>query len=360
MAQLQIKKTSTSFTAKKAGQPPGTLIYTGIKKSEKVFVTVYNYTSDKLEELEINTIDELKNYKNKTTNTWINICGLHETELIDKVGKIFDLEAMLLEDVLNTNHRPKVDFFEHHIFFTLKMISLQEDKKNIDYEQISVILGDGWLITFQEKKGDIYDAIRERLRTSTSKLRTTDVEYLFYRLIDTTIDYYFYLSDFLSDEIQEAEINVLHNFDSNLLENIQLLKKEVLTLKRNIIPVKEALLLLEKDNESMLQQSTKKFLKDVYEHVVHLNDVVDLQRDNISSTMESYQFGVNNKTNKVMQLLTIISTIFIPLTFIVGVYGMNFENMPELSWKYSYFVVWGVMLLVFIFMLLFFKRKKWL
>lgn len=360
MAKFHKKKPYISSTAKKAGQPPGTLVYTGIKNSEKIFITVYQYTSDKHEVIEIDTFDELKNYKNKSTNVWINICGLHETELIENVGKLFGLDAMLLEDVVNTNHRPKVDFFEDHIFFTLKIISLQNENKNIDYEQISLVLGNGWLITFQEKNGDIYNSIRERLKNSASKLRSTNIDYLFYRLIDTTVDYYFYVSDFLSDEIQETENIVLHNFDSNLLENIQLLKKEVLTLKRSIIPVKEALLLLEKDNGSLLQNSTKNFLKDVYEHVVHLNDAVDLQRDNISSAMESYQFGVNNKTNKVMQLLTIISTIFIPLTFIAGVYGMNFNNMPELTWKYSYFVVLGLMLIIFILMLFYLKRKKWL
>lgn len=361
MAKIQktVKK-NTSPTAKKAGQPPGTLIYTGKKTSEKVIVTVYDYTSDTFEEQEITQLDDLAKFKNNTSNTWINISGLHETTLIEKIGTYFNLDSMLLEDVLNTNHRPKVDFFEGHLFFTLKMIGIHSNQKDIDYEQVSFVLGDGWLITFQERNGDIYNNIRERLKNKVGKLRDLGVEYLFYRLTDTTVDYYFYVSDFLSEEIQEMENRVLHQFDSKQLEEIQLLKKEINKLKRSIIPTKEAISLLEKDSESFLKKQTKRFLKDVHEHIIHLNDAVDLQRDNISSVMESYQFGVNNKTNNVMQLLTIISTIFIPLTFIAGVYGMNFENMPELSWKYSYFVIWGLMLLIFILMLIYFKRKKWL
>ncbi len=357
--QKPVNKT-TSYTAKKAGQPPGTLIYTGKKTTEKIIVTVYDYTNDTFEEQEITQLDDLAKFKNNTSNTWINISGLHETTLIEKVGTCFNLDAMLLEDVLNTNHRPKVDFFEGHLFFTLKMIGIHTNQKDIDYEQVSFVLGDGWLLTFQERNGDVYNNIRERLKNKVGKLRDLGVEYLFYRLIDTTVDYYFYVSDFLSEEIQEMENKVLHEFDSKLLEDIQLLKKEVNKLKRIIIPTKEAISLLEKDSESFLKKQTKRFLKDVHEHIVHLNDAVDLQRDNISSVMESYQFGVNNKTNNVMQLLTIISTIFIPLTFIAGVYGMNFENMPELSWKYSYFVIWGLMLFIFIIMLIYFKRKKWL
>lgn len=361
MAKIQNPiKSTTSSTSKKVGQPPGTLIYTGKKNIEKAIVTVYDYTNDSFEELEITQLDDLAKFKNETSNTWINISGLHETALIEKIGILFNLDTMLLEDVLNTNHRPKVDFFEYHLFFTLKMIGIHSNQKDIDYEQVSFVLGNSWLITFQERNGDIYNNIRERLKNKVGKLRDLGVEYLFYRLIDTTVDYYFYVSDFLSEDIQDMENKVLHEFDSKLLEDIQLLKKEVNKLKRSIIPVKEAISLLEKDSESFLKKQTKKFFKDVYEHVIHLNDAVDLQRDNISSVMESYQFGVNNKTNKVMQLLTIISTIFIPLTFIAGVYGMNFENMPELSWKYSYFIILGLMLLIFIMMLIYFKRKKWL
>lgn len=358
--QPTIKNKPLSSTSKKAGQPPGTLIYTGIKTSEKIEVTVFDYSSDTFEEHTITDIQELVKFKNTTTSSWINISGLHETKLIEKVGECFELDTLLLEDVLNTNHRPKVDFFENHLFFTFKMIGIHSNQKNIEYEQISFILGNGWLITFQERNGDIYNNIRERLRNKIGKLRDLGIEYLFYRMIDTTVDYYFYVSDFLSEEIQEMENRVLHQFDSKQLEEIQLLKKEINKLKRSIIPTKEAISLLEKDSESFLKKQTKRFLKDVHEHIIHLNDAVDLQRDNISSVMESYQFGVNNKTNNVMQLLTIISTIFIPLTFIAGVYGMNFENMPELSWKYSYFVIWGLMLLIFILMLIYFKRKKWL
>ena len=360
MANTQKIVKNVTSTAKKAGQPPGTLIYTGKKTSGKVIVTVYDYTNESFDEQEITNLEELNKFKQNKTKSWINISGLHEISLIEKVGSIFNLDVMILEDVLNTNHRPKVDFFEDHLFFTLKMIGININQKEIDYEQVSFVLGNDWLITFQERDGDIFNNVRERLKNKIGKLRDLSTEYLFYRLIDTIVDYYFYVSDFLSDKIQTHEHDVLHHFDSNLLEEIQLIKKEVIKLKRTIIPTKEAISLLEKDSESFLKKPTKKFFKDVYEHVVHLNDAVDLHRDNIVSVMESYQFGVNNKTNNVMQLLTIISTIFIPLTFIAGVYGMNFENMPELSWEYSYFVILGVMLFIFILMLVYFKRKKWL
>ena len=351
--------TETTKHSKKAGLPPGALVHIGKQKSKDIKITVIDYDKDSYTEKTCKSIEESFEYRDTEKISWINIDGLHQTELIEKLGQHYDLHPLLLEDVLNTGHRPKVEEFDNYIFLTLKMLGLNKKGNSIISEQISFVLGPNWVISFQEKEGDIFDILRERIRESKGNVRFQGVDYLLYRLIDTVVDNYFIVSEFISESTEKLEEKVLLLNDRKNLLEIQHLKNELVNLRKAIAPLRESIAYLHKDI-SLISENTKRYLRDVYEHIIHVNDSIDSQRDMLAGIMELYQTGVSNKMNQVMQLLTIISTIFIPLTFIAGIYGMNFDNIPELHYKYAYFVVWVAMIIITLFMLYFFKRKKWL
>jgi len=344
---------------KKAGLPPGSLVHIGSRKAEKTKVSVIDYDESEFIETEYQNIEDCFSLKDKKSSTWINIDGLQNTELIAKLGVHFDLHPLLLEDVLNTQHRPKAEQFDDYIFLTLKMLSISKDKKNITTEQISFILGENWLITFQERSGDVFDSVRDRLRSSLGNLRKTGSDYLLYRLVDTLVDHYFVITDHFDDIIEKLEADVLKNPETKSLQKIQVRKKELVNIRKAIFPVREAISILEKDTK-LFKDGTKRYLRDVYEHIIQLNDTLETQRDLLANIMDLYLSGVSNKMNEVMKVLTIIATIFIPLTFIAGVYGMNFESMPELRWKHGYIGVWILMIVIFAGMIVYFKKKKWL
>lgn len=359
MQNPQIMNENSQQLQKKAGMPPGTLIHVGNRKAEKTKITVIDYNTTEFTEITCKKIEESFPYKDSKTVTWINIDGLHNIDMIERLGKEFDLHPLLLEDVLNTNHRPKAEEFDNYIFLTIKMLGISKDGKSILSEQVSFILGKTWVISFQEKEGDIFDKVRERLRTSMGNVRKSGADYLLYRLLDTVVDNYFFVIDHFSDITEKLEESVLKDIDTNALHKIQSLKKQLINIRKAVHPLREAVSILEKDTK-LIKNETKRYLRDVYEHIIQVNDTLESQRDMLSSIMDLYLSGVSNKMNEVMKVLTIIATIFIPLTFIAGVYGMNFEIMPELHWKYGYLGVWGLMLAIFVIMLFYFKKKKWL
>lgn len=342
----------------KAGEPPGTLVHIGSVKTDRVHISVIDYKKDHFKEKE-STVDELCQYCNPDTITWINIEGLHDTALLQKIGEIFHLDKLLLEDILNTNHRPKTEIFTNYIFVTLKMIDLLPDKSGITHEQVSFVMGNGWLISFQEEGGDVFEKIRDRLRKGQGDLQDRKVDFLLYRLIDTVVDNYFFVTEYFSDTNADIEQDIFKNPTPEALKQIQKIKRQILNFKRVVMPLREVAAGLEKDGGYLIEQETKRYLRDLYEHVIQVNDSIDSQREVIASIQDLYLSGTSNKMNEVMKVLTVISTIFIPLTFIAGVYGMNFANMPELSWKYGYFIIIGIMLLIFIGMVIYFRRKRW-
>lgn len=342
----------------KAGMPPGSLVHVGSRKAEKTKITIIDYDANKITETEHKQIEDYFPLKDKKTVTWINIDGLADTTIISKLGENFDLHPLLLEDVLNTHHRPKAEQFDDYTFITLKMLGISKDKRSVTSEQVSFILGKNWLISFQERQGDIFDSVRDRLRSKLGNLRKTGSDYLLYRLVDTIVDHYFVVTDHFDDIIEKLEADVLKNPETKTLQRIQARKKELVNIRKAVFPVREAVSILEKDTK-LFKDGTKRYLRDVYEHVIQLNDTIETQRDLLANIMDLYLSGVSNRMNEVMKVLTIIATIFIPLTFIAGVYGMNFETMPELHWKYGYLSVWILMIVLFVGMIFYFKKKKW-
>lgn len=340
----------------KAGAPPGTLVHIGDQRTDKVQVAIIDYSADSITEKECEVF-ELKEYRQSDSITWINIEGIHNIELLKDVGKVFNLDQLLLEDVLNTNHRPKTEIFDDYIFVTLKMIDIKNGA--INAEQVSFVLGKNWLISFQEVEGDVFDNLRDRLRKGTGELRKRPVDFLFYRLIDTIVDNYFFVTEYFSDKNAQLEQGIFKNPTPEALQEIQLLKRQIVNFKRAVLPLREAASGLEKDGGDFIDHGTQRYLRDLYEHIIQVNDSIDSQREVIASIMDLYLSGTSNKMNEVMKVLTVISTIFIPLTFIAGVYGMNFTNMPETQWYYGYYIVWGIMLAVFIALLVYFRRKNW-
>jgi len=351
---------SNTLKSQKTGLPPGTLVHIGRHKTQKVKVSIIDYDETNFTETDCKNIDECFKVKQNDTVSWINIDGLHDTETIASIGKHFDLHPLLLEDILNTGHRPKVEEFDNCLFLTLKMLGLNNDGNSVISEQISFVLGKGWVLSFQEQEGDIFDMLRHRMRENIGNLRKKGADYLLYRLIDTVVDHYFIVTDYIGEAIEELEGNVLHTPDKDSLHEIQHLKKQLSNLRKSVLPLREVITFLEKDSTDLIEDSTIRYLRDVYEHIIQINDSVESQRDSLASIMDLYLSGVSNQTNQVMQVLTIIATIFIPLTFIVGIYGMNFDFMPELHWKYGYFGIWGIMVAVCVILVIFFKRKRWL
>lgn len=353
-------KHSSNNVSVKAGLPPGALIHVGKRKSDKVKISVIDYSGDHFEERIVGNIEECSVYLNTPTVSWINIDGLHDIELIEKIGGLFDLHPLLLEDVLNTHSRPKLDEFDNCLAVSLKMIGMNRRNTSIVSEQISLVLGPNWIISFQEQEGDIFDAFRQRIRENKGVIRKQSVDYLLYRLMDTIVDNYFFITEFFSESIENLEDRVLSDQDTEVSEEIQRLKRMIINFRRAIYPVRELLHSIQRDHSKLIKEKNSRFFSDVFAHVIQLTDNIEYQREMISSIMDLYQTEVSNRMNQVMQVLTIIATIFIPLTFIVGVYGMNFENMPELQWKYGYYSVWGLMAIIIILMVIYFRRKRWL
>jgi magnesium transporter len=288
---------------------------------------------------------------------WINVDGLNNQDIIEKIQAHFCLHSLLIDDVLS-DQRPKAEEFDDYLFFTLKMLYRIEGTA-IDYEQISFVLGKDYLISFQEKEGDWFDGFRERIRLDQGRVRKKQADYLLYRLIDIIVDNYYNVLDRIGDLIDETEETVYQNPTTRTFSQIQNLKKELIYLRKALFPLRDALSKIVKGESEFVKEENLRFFSDVYEHVIHITDSLDTYKDLVSNLTDIHMNAMNNKMNEVMKVLTVISTIFIPLTFIVGVYGMNFDHMPELQWKWGYYGVWGVMIVVVIVMLAFFRHKKW-
>ena len=288
---------------------------------------------------------------------WINLDGLGNLETLEKLQTHFSLHSLLIEDVLS-EQRPKAEEFDDYFFFTLTML-YRIDHNSIDYEQISFVLGKNFLISFQEKEGDLFDGFRERIRLDQGKVRKKQSDYLLYRLIDIIVDNYYNVLDRIGDLIEEIEDNAYENPTNKTFNEIQSLKKELIFLRKALYPLREALGKVLKGESVFICDETLRYFSDVYDHVAHLIDSLDTYKDLTSSLLDIHINAMNTRMNEVMKVLTVISTIFMPLTFIVGVYGMNFKYLPELNWQYGYFGVWVVMALIVIGMLMFFRQKKW-
>lgn len=346
-----------SLTLKK-GLPPGTLVYTG-EHRETFGIEVIDYDAENVQKLKTENVEDVLPFKITPTISWINVFGLHKTEAIQKLGEYFDLHPLVLEDILNVRQRPKVEFYDNYVFVVLKMLNYTDDRM-VDTEQVSMVLGRNFVITFQEKPGDVFDPVRERILKNKGIVRKKGADYLFHSLIDVIVDNYFLILESLEHETDELEYEILSQHFSDVVQRIHLLRKKLIDLRNSTWPLREVTNTLHRENFGFIQPETSLYFRDVYDHTIQIIDIIESLRDTIGGLLDIYLSSVNNRMNEVMKLLTIIATIFMPVTFIAGIYGMNFRYMPELSWKWGYPVVLVVMAGIVTGMILYFKRKKWL
>lgn len=345
---------------KKVGSAPGTLVHVGERKVDQPHITIMDYASDQLTERGIETIDELIPLVDSPTMTWINIDGIHDLPMIEKIGAHFGIHPLTLEDIVNTGHRPKVESFDNYLFIVLKMLRHDETEKRVTSEQVSVLLGPRWLISLQEAPGDTFDPVRERLRKGKGRIRISGCDYLAYALMDSVVDHYFAILEKIGAQIEEVDDAVTENPQIDILHDIHTLKQEVIYLRKQVWPLREIVSHLTKEETELIHDSTRLYLGDVYDHVVQVIDAIESYRDLLGGMLELYLTMVSNRMNEVMKVLTIIATIFIPITFVAAIYGMNFKYMPELEWPWGYSLALAVMAVMAIAMLSFFKKKKWL
>jgi len=350
----------TKKSSKKAGLSPGSLVHIGEKKIETIKISLINYDREQLLEKDLPTIEESLPYRDTSPVTWINVDGLHEVAVIEKMGDHFGIHPLVLEDIVHTGQRPKAENFEDYIFVVLKMLDIDTAADHITAEQVSLVLGSHFLISFQEKEGDVFDNVRQRIRKARGRIRKSGCDYLAYALMDAVVDHYFVILEKLGEKIERLEEELLEKHTPQILEDIHHLKREMIFFRKQVWPLREVLNSLTKDPSELIQETTHIFLRDVYDHTIQVIDTIESLRDVLSGLSDLYLSTVSNRMNEVMKVLTIIATIFIPLTFIAGIYGMNFEFMPELKWRWSYPVLWILLIAIFSAMLLWFKKRRWL
>lgn len=343
---------------KKVGTPPGTLIYTGEKIGE-FQVSAFNYNADNYTEQKMENVEDCFKFKDSPNVSWIDVSGLYNTEAIEKIGKHYNLHPLTLEDIVNINQRPKLEYFDDYAFIVLKMLTYNEELREVQSEQVGLILGNNFIITFQEDIGDVFDPVRDRIRNNRGSIRKNGADYLLYALIDVVVDNYFIILEKLGEEIDELQETVVINPAPETIQNIHNLRRNLIELRKSVWPLRDVLSSLYED-ETQLFKKTSIYFRDVHDHSIQIIDMIETLRDITSELLDVYLSSVNNRMNEIMKVLTIIATIFMPLSFIAGVYGMNFKYMPELAWKYAYPTVLIVMLSIGIGMVIYFKRRKWM
>jgi len=346
--------------SQKAGLPPGTLVHIGEKKASKVKITLIDYNKETVQERNLEKVEDCFSFKETPTATWINIDGLHDVSVIEKIGGHFNIHPLVLEDILNTAQRPKFEDMDSHLFIVLKMLHFDDSSQSVQSEQVSIVLAENYVISFQEKIGDVFEQIRDRIRNDKGRIRKTGPDYLMYALLDAIVDSYFSILEKLGEKIEFLEDELVGTPTEQTLKKIHHLKKEMVSLRKSVWPLRELVSGVERSESDFIKETTGVYLRDVYDHTIQVIDTVESFRDTISGMMDLYLSSISNRMNAVMKVLTIIATMFIPLTFIAGIYGMNFKNMPELEWEWGYLSVWIVMIAIAICMLIYFKRKKWL
>ena len=348
---------ANSTRSEKAGLSPGTLMHIGEAKKHIPKISILDYNEHKFEEKITKTVEECFSFRKKPTVTWINIDGIHDPKIIESLGKQFGFHSLLLEDIMNNEQRPKIDDFDsEHIFIILKMLTYHE--KKIATEQISIIIGKNFVISFQETEGDIFDPIRKRIRENKGKLRKRGPDYLAYSLIDAIVDHYFVVLEKLEEEIEKLEDSITRPTSGTIKATHQL-KREIILLRRSIWPLREVIGGMIRSESSIIKKTTAIYLRDVYDHTIQIIDTIEAFRDILYGMLEVHLASISNKMNEIMKVLTIIGTIFIPLTFITGLYGMNFE-MSVYHWKYGYFAVISGMLIIIISLLYYFRKRRWI
>ena len=344
--------------SKKAGLSPGSLIHVGRKYTEKSKITLIRYNETFFVEKEVASIADLLSEKNNEGITWINIDGL-DAKLIEDVGGIYGLHPLIQEDILNTDQRPKTEDFGNYIYIVLKNF-YNQNNGSLPPEQVSIILGNNFILSFMETQTALFEPIRERLRKNKGRIRKAGADNLAHAIMDNVVDNYFFVLEELEERIEYLEDDLVKQTTPVNLQAIHSLKRELILLRKSLWPLRETISTLERSESTLITESTHIYFKDIFDHVIAIIDTVETFRDMLSGMLDIYLSTISNRLNEVMKVLTIIATIFMPLTFLAGVYGMNFKYMPELEWRLGYFGVLGFMLCIAILMLIYFKKKKWL
>jgi len=328
-----------------------------------VRITVLDYDQDQIQEYCVTSIDECPDFRARPTTTWINVVGVHRPEVIEKIGSCFDLHPLVLEDIVHTEQRPKMEDFDDYVFIILKMLaSVEKDdgEEEIRSEQVSLIVGRGFVISFQETDGDVFDPVRDRIRMTKGKMRRMGADYLAYALIDAVVDNYFLILEDVGEDLEALEDELIRNPAPDTSQQIHEMKRDMIFLRKSVWPLREVISRLARGESEIFEESTEIYLRDVYDHTVQVIDTIETFRDILSEMLDIYLSSISNRMNEVMKVLTIIATIFIPLTLVAGIYGMNFEYMPELRWHWGYPAVLLFMLFVGLVMVFYFRKKGWL
>ncbi|QAA80327.1 magnesium/cobalt transporter CorA [Aequorivita sp. H23M31] len=353
------KKTKKMKPRRAKNLSPGTVAYTGKKTAKTARLDIIDYSKEHYDRFETTNVADAFKYEDASHITWINLNGLSDTQAIVELGNHFDLHPLIQEDIVSTHQRPKIDEYEDYLFIVFKMLHY-DDNEHLCKEHVSMIVGLDYVITFQESQGDVFDDLRERLAQGRGRVRGAGSDYLMFAILDAVVDNYFTVVEFLSNKIELLEDRLFDDQgNENIPQEIQELKKEILKIRRAVLPLREVINRLEKIESPLIAESTSKYIRDLYDHIIQVNESVEIYRDMIWGLMDMYLTTLSNKMNEVMKVLTIMASIFIPLTFLAGVYGMNFDNMPELHYKYSYYILMAIMAIVALGMILYFKRKKW-
>ena len=345
---------------RKTGLAPGTPIHIGERRTKSTKITVFEYDASTVRERQLASVQECGECKDSKGVVWINIDGIHDISVVETVGKVFGIHPLVQEDIVNSNQRPKVEEYDSYLYSIVKMLYKEQDTGILQAEQVSIIVTPRCVISFQEREGDVFNPVRERLRTGKGIVRRRGSDYLAYCLIDAIVDHYFQIMEDLEDRILPLEEEVVDNPRPEVLQRIHWLKNDLVFLRRSLWPLREMLARLYREQLPPIRKDTRPFIRDVHDHTIQVIEILESFQEIVSGLMDIYMSSISNRMNNIMKVLTVIATIFIPLTFIAGVYGMNFQHMPELAWRWGYPAALGVMALVFVGMLIFFKRRKWL
>lgn len=354
MARKLVKK-----RGKKVGAAPGTLVHVGDKPDTAAGIRLIEYDQDHFRDQRLSELSACPTFKSGPRVAWINVDGVHEVQTVEYLGQCLKLHPLVMEDILNTDQRPKIEAYDDYLYIVIKMLQYEEHSHEIRAEQVSLILGRHFVLSLQERSGDVFEGVRERLRNGR-RIRFLGTDYLCYALLDAIVDNYFALLEKLGDQVEILEEELIARPSPTTLAQIHHFKREILLLRKAVWPLREVLGNLTREENPLISAETRLFLRDVHDHCIHVLDTVETLRDLLAGMLDIYLSSVSNRMNEIMKVLTIMATIFIPLTFIAGVYGMNFAFMPELSWRWGYPAVWLVMIAVAAGLLYFFRRKNWL
>jgi magnesium transporter len=347
--------------SEKLGMPPGSLVHVGEVHTPVTRMTVIDYSKENVVEKEIQSIDEILEYKDSDTVTWVIIEGLADVDVVERIGEMFGIHQLVLEDLLNTYQRPKFEEYDDYLHIVIKSLLATDDNFTVEYEQISLLILENFVFAFKEKTDGLFHPIIKRIKISRSRLRSLRADYLTYVILDTVVDQYFKLIDSLDETVTSIEDALIVSEPTReSLNTIQKLKREIINIRRHVSPIRELMAGILRSDSALIEEKTQIYFRDVADHAIRVLELIESYREVLSGLLDIYISSVSNKMNEVMKVLTVFASIFIPLTFLAGIYGMNFEYMPELKWKWAYPVLWIGFIAIPVVLIIYFKKKKWL